>query len=139
MIEERGASVDHSLINGWAIRCLPLIEKMARKRKRPDGGRWRIYETYIKVKSLWKYLNRAVAKQGMNVDFLLTAKRFFDKAMGANVDPDKVAMDKSNANKAALDAINAGREVPTPVRQVKYLNNVGGCRDFCVRGHFVKP
>ena len=35
-------------------------------------------ETYIKVKGDWKYLYRAVDKQGKTVDFLLTAKR--DKA-----------------------------------------------------------
>ena len=88
-------------------------------------------ETYIKVKGFWKYLYRAVGKQGKTVDFLLTAKRdmaaakrFFDKAMGANGDPDKVAMDKSGAIKAAIDAINAGRAVPILVRQVKYLNNI---------------
>ena len=50
---------------------------------------------------------------------MAVAKRFFDKAMGANGDPDKVAMDKSGANKAAIDAINAGRDVPIVVRQVK--------------------
>jgi len=44
--------------------------------------------------------------------------------MGANGDPDKVAMDKSGANKAAIDMVNAGRDVPIVVRQVKYLNNV---------------
>ena len=31
MMEERGVSVDHSSINRWAIRFLPLIEKIARK------------------------------------------------------------------------------------------------------------
>ena len=55
---------------------------------------------------------------------MAAAKRFFDKAMGANGDPDKVAMDKSGANKAAIDAINAGRDVQILVRQVKYLNNI---------------
>ena len=131
MMEERGVSVDHSSINRWAIRFLPHIEKMARKHKRPVGVSWRMDETYIKVKGVWKYLYRAVDKHGRTVDFLLTAKRdmaaaqrFFDKAMGANGDPDKVAMDKSGANKAAIDAINAGRDVPIVVRQVKYLNNV---------------
>ena len=55
---------------------------------------------------------------------MAAAKRFFDKAMGTNGDPDKVAMDKSGANEAAIDAINAGRNVPILVRQVKYLNNI---------------
>jgi putative transposase len=131
MMLERGVSVDHSSINRWAVRFLPLIEKMSRKHKRPVGSSWRMDETYIKVKGVWKYLYRAVDKQGKTVNFLLTvkrdmaaAKRFFDKAMGANGDPDKVVMDKSGANKAAIDAINAGRAVPIVVRQIKYLNNI---------------
>ena len=131
MMVERGVSVDHSTINRWAIRFLPLIEKMARKHKHAVSGSWRMDETYIKVKGFWKYLYRAVDKHGKTVDFLLTAKRdkaaakrFFDKAVGANGDPDKVAMDKSGANKAAMDTINAGRAVPILVRQVKYLNNI---------------
>ena len=131
MMEERGVSVDHSSINRWAIRFLPLIEKVSRKHKRPVGGSWRMDETYIKVKGVWKYLYRAVDKQGNTVDFLLTAKRdmaaakrFFDKAMRENGVPEKVTMDKSGANKAAIDAINVGRDVPIVVRQVKYLNNI---------------
>jgi putative transposase len=131
IMTERGVSVDHSSINRWAIRFLPIVEKMGRKHRRPVGGSWRMDETYIKVKGVWKYLYRAVDKQGKTVDFLLTAKRdmaaakrFFDKAMGANGDPDKVAMDKSGANKAAIDAINADRDLPILVRQVKYLNNI---------------
>ena len=131
MMQERGVSVDHSSINRWAIRFLPLIEKIARKHKRPVGGSWRMDETYIKVKGVWIYLYRAVDKQGKTVDFLLTAKRdmaaakrFFDKAMHASGGPEKVTMDKSGANKAAIDAINVGREVPVLVRQVKYLNNI---------------
>ena len=55
---------------------------------------------------------------------MVAAKRFFDKAMGANGVPDKVAMDKSGANKAAIDAVNSGRDEPIVVRQVKYLNNI---------------
>ena len=131
MMEERVVSVNHSSINRWAIRFLPLVEKMARKHKRPVGGSWRMDETYIKVNGVWKYLYRAVDKQGKTVDFLLTAKRdmtavqrFFDKAMAANGAPNKVVMDKSGANKAAIDAVNAGRDVPILVRQVKYLNDI---------------
>ena len=75
MMEERGVSVDHSSINRWTVRFLPLIEKMARKHKRPVGGSWRMDETYIKVKGVWKYRYRAVDRQGKTVAFLLTAKR----------------------------------------------------------------
>ena len=131
MMEERGVSVDHSTVSRWAIRFLPLLEKIFRKHKRPVDGSWRMDETYIRVKGTWKYLYRAVDRDGKTIDFLLTAKRdkaaakrFFDKAMQANGVPEKVTMDKSGANKAAIDEINASREIPVVVRQVKYLNNI---------------
>ena len=44
--------------------------------------------------------------------------------MKANDVPEKVTMDKSGANKAAIDEINASNEIPIIVRQVKYLNNI---------------
>ena len=50
--------------------------------------------------------------------------RFFDKAMQANDVPEKVTMDKSGANKAAIDEIKASSGIPIIVRQVKYLNNI---------------
>ena len=42
MMEERGIEVDHSSINRWAIRFLPLLEKVFRKHKRPavEAGAW---------------------------------------------------------------------------------------------------
>ena len=56
-MQERGVCVDHSSINRWAIRFLPLLEK---RHKRPVGVSWRMDKTYIKVKGTWKYLYRAV-------------------------------------------------------------------------------
>jgi putative transposase len=44
--------------------------------------------------------------------------------MKASGVPEKVTMDKSGANKAAMDEINGRREMPIIVRQVKYLNNI---------------
>jgi putative transposase len=38
--------------------------------------------------------------------------------------PEKVTMDKSGSNKAAIDEINVDRDVPIVVRQIKYLNNI---------------
>lgn len=131
IMQERGVTVNHSTISRWAIRFLPLLENIFRKHKRPVGTSWRMDETYIKVGGQWKYLYRAVDKQGGTIDFLLTARRdvtaatrFFQKVMKQNGDPEKVTMDKSGSNKAAIDAINEGRDVPSQVRQVKYLNNI---------------
>ena len=131
MMQERGVVVDHSTINRWAVRFLPLLEKEFRKHKRAVGSSWRMDETYIKVKGVWKYLYRAVDKDGNTVEYLLTARRdkaaarrFFDKAMRLHGQPEKIAMDKSGANKAAIDDINDGLENQIVVRQVKYLNNI---------------
>ena len=123
-MQERGVQVDHSSISRWAIRFLPLLEKVFRRHKRPVGESWRMDETYIKVNGQWKYLYRAVDKAGKTVDFLLTARRdkkaamrFFEKAMRANEVPEKVTMDKSGANKAAIDQIIENKEIAIVVRQ----------------------
>jgi putative transposase len=88
-------------------------------------------ETYIKVKGQWKYLYRAVDKAGNTIDFLLRAhrdktavRRYFEKLIAQNGEPETVTIDKSGANMAALDAINAERETPIRIRQTKYLNNI---------------
>src|ERR1700687_3299671 len=88
-------------------------------------------ESYVKLKGKWKYFYRAVDKAGKTIDFLLTAKRdkaaarrFFENAIGQNGSPETVTVDKSGANLAALHAVNAERETPIEIRQVKYLNNV---------------
>jgi len=131
MMQECGVFVDHFSINRWAIRFLPLLEKVFRQHKRSVGVSWRLDETFIKVEGDWKYLYRAVDKQGKTVDFLLTAQRdkaaairFFDKAMKISGVPEKVTMDKGGANTAAMDEINARGEMLIIVRQVKYLNNI---------------
>ncbi len=62
------------------------------------------------------------------VDFILRAKRdkkatlrFFKKVMASSDTPEKVAIDKRGANKAAMDYVNAERKQFIVVRQVKYL------------------
>ena len=72
---ERGVMVDHSTIHRWAIKMLPALAAVCRRRKRPVGKSWRMDETYVKVGGQWKYLYRAVDKGGDTIDFLLRAKR----------------------------------------------------------------
>jgi putative transposase len=131
MMEERGVEVDHSTLNRWVIKYAPLLEQEFRTRKLPAGGSWRMDETYVRVKGVWKYLYRAVDKTGVTVDFLLTARRdrnaalrFLRKATGHNGTPEKVTIDKSGANTAALEHYNAERNAGIEIRKVKYLNNI---------------
>ena len=131
MMAERGTSVDHSTVHRWALKLLPVLEKAFRNRKRPVGKIWRMGETYIRVKGEWKYLYRAVDKDGNTVDFLLrahrdktAARRYFEKSIAQNGVPETLTIDKSGANLAALEAINANRETPIKIRQSKYLNNL---------------
>ena len=78
MMQERGVFVDHATVHRWAIKVLPVLAAVFRRRKRPVGRSWRMDETCIMVSGQWKYLYRAVDRDGDTVDFLLTAKR--DKA-----------------------------------------------------------
>ena len=109
MTKERGFEVDHSTIQRWVVHYSPKLEEAFHKRKRKPGNRWRLDETYIKVKGQWKYLYRAVDKAGNTIDFLLTAKRdkkaalrFLNKAIDRNKKPGLINIDKSGANTAAI-------------------------------------
>ncbi|MFL9967114.1 IS6 family transposase, partial [Paraburkholderia sediminicola] len=131
MMAERGISVNHSTVHRWALKLLPVLEKAFRRHKRPVGKSWRVDETYIKVTGEWKYLYRAVDKAGNTIDFLLrahrdktAARRYFEKSIAQNGEPETVTIDKSGANMAALEAINAERQTPIKIRQTKYLNNI---------------
>lgn len=131
MMAERGVSVDNSTVHRWALKLLPALSKIFRSHKRPVGKSWRMDETYILVRGQWKYLYRAVDKAGHTIDFLLraqrdkaAARRFFEKAIAHNGQPDSVTIDGSPVNLAALRDINAEQEAPIAIRQVEYLNNI---------------
>src|SRR6266536_4224900 len=88
-------------------------------------------ETYIKVKGQWYYLYRAVDKHGHTIDFLLTehrdeeaALRFLKKAIRRHGVPEKITIDGSEANEAAIKRYNEAHGTHIIIRQVKYLNNI---------------
>ena len=131
LMEERGVEVDHSTINRWVIKYSPQLEEAFHHRKRPVWVSWRMDETYIKVKGEWRYLYRAVDKQGQTIDFLLTeqrdeqaAKRFLTKAIRRHGVPEKITIDGSAANKAAITSYNEEHSTAIEIRQIKYLNNI---------------
>lgn len=129
----RGLTIDHSTLQRWVERFASLLDGKFRNRKKAVQGSWRMDETYIKVKGQWMYLYRAVDKYRATIDFLLRAKRntqaaksFFKKAIKQHGKPDKINVDKSGANRAALDTINQDypKDQQIEIRQNKYLNNM---------------
>ena len=131
LMEERGVEVDHATINRWVIKYSPQLEEAFHRRKRPVWVSWRMDETYMKVKGQWRSLYRAVDKQGQTIDFLLTehrdeeaALRFLKKVIRRHGVPEKITIDGSAANEAAIKRYNAEHGTAIVIRKTKYLNNI---------------
>ena len=94
-------------------------------------GSWRRDETYIKVKGQGRYRYRAVDTQGQTIDFLLTeprdeaaALRVLKKAIRRHGVPEKITIDGSAANEAALKSYKAEHGTAIVIRKTKYRNNI---------------
>jgi putative transposase len=131
LMEERGVDVDHSTINRWVVKYSPPLEEAFHRRKRPVWISWRMDETYIRVKGQGYSLYRAVDKAGQTIDVLLTkhrdeqaAKRFLTKAIRRHGVPEKITIDGSEANAAAIRNYNKEHGTAIIIRQVKYFNNI---------------
>ena len=137
MFAERNIHFDHSTLNRWVIKYAPQLEAAFRIKKHCVSSSWRMDETYVKVKGRWVYYYRAVDKYGAIIDFYLSetrdepaARAFFNKAINQHGLPEKVVIDKSGANAAALDTINIRLWLSgymlfmIEVLAIKYLNNI---------------
>ena len=70
-------------------------------------------------------------KHGQTIDFLLTehrdteaALRFLKKAIRWHGVPEKITIDGSAANEAAIKSYNAEHGTAIAIRKIKYLNNI---------------
>ena len=86
---------------------------------------------YVKIKGKAAYLYRAVDKDGHTIDFLLTPNRdrdaaetFLRKAIRAQELPEKITIDKSGSNTAAITHYNRTHKTTIIIRHSKYLNNL---------------
>src|SRR5215475_11310334 len=77
------------------------------------------------------YLYRAVDQDGYTIDFLLTPTRdrdaagaFLRKAICSQGLPEKITIDKSGANTAAIAHYNETHKTAIVIRHSKYLNNI---------------
>ena len=131
MMQERGVFVDHSTVHRWTTKMAPVLAAVFRRHKRAVGRNYCMDETYIKVSGQWKHLYRAVDRAGDTVDFVLTVKRdraasrrFLERAINLHDVPEKITIDKSGANTAAIESVKANACVEIVLRQSKYLNNI---------------
>ena len=88
-------------------------------------------ETYMKVKGQWRYRYRAVDKQGQTIDFLLTehrdeeaALRLLTKAIRRHGVPEKITIDGSAANEAAIKSYHEEHGTAIVIRKTQYRNNI---------------
>ena len=134
LMGERGVAVDHATLYRWVQRYAPELEKRTLWYQNRISFSWRVDETYVRVKGRWKYLYRAIDKDGNTLDFLLSdrrdakaAKRFLAKALRRSRDwkPQVINTDKNPAyGEAIIELKKEGLlSKDTRHRQVKYLNN----------------
>ncbi|MEP0925465.1 IS6 family transposase [Leptolyngbya sp. FACHB-711] len=134
MMQERGVAIDHSTINRWVLKYALELDKRIRRHLKPTNDSWRVDETYIKSKGMWKYLYRAVDSEGNTLDFMLRAKRdgkaaarFFRKVLKGQHTrtPRVITVDKNAAYPVAMESLKEDGTIDqeTQLRQSKYLNN----------------
>ncbi|MEO1396917.1 MAG: IS6 family transposase [Cyanobacteria bacterium J06634_5] len=142
MMLERGVKVDHTTIYRWVQAYSPELDKRCRLYLKPTNDSWRVDETYVKVKGVWKYLYRAVDSESNTLDFMLSAKRdtkaakrFFKKVLKAShtIGPRVITVDKNAAyppancqvSACAIADLKVSEVLPekTETRQSKYLNH----------------
>ena len=140
LLMERGYIVDHSTIQRWVTKYAAKLQEMFNKKHRKHSryNSWRVDETYVKVKGKWCYLYRAIDKHGDTLEFMLSetraesdARDFFERTMSKYGIPEKVTVDKSGSNYAALVYLNlliffttTDLDKCIEIRQIKYLNNM---------------
>src|SRR5437868_1489344 len=111
MFLERGFEFTHEAVRDWEARFAPLIsEQLRSKRKGSVGRSWHVDETYIRVGGTWRYLYRAIDRDGNLVDTMLSekrdrdaAKRFFKQALEvAEQAPEHVTSDGHDSYPRAI-------------------------------------
>jgi putative transposase len=107
----RGFVFTYEAVRDWEAKLTPaLAEELRRSRKGKVGRSWYVDETFIRVHGHWKYLYRAIDRDGALVDVMLrqhrnltAAKRFCRSAKTVtDVIPDRVTTDGHDAYPRAI-------------------------------------
>lgn len=126
----RGFHLSHQTVHNWAQAFGPELALTLRKRRKGKCGyKWHIDATYLWVEGRWRYLYRAIDKEGNLVDVYLSdvrdqaaAKQFFLQAENTTgMTPDQITTNKEPALAAAHEEVfgNGAKH-----RDCKYKNNL---------------
>src|SRR5215510_14839254 len=111
MFLTRGFVFTYEAVREWEAKLTPaLAENLRRKRRGRVGPSWYVDETYIRVRGQWRYLYRAIDRDGALVDVMLSehrdlaaAKAFFRSTKTVTgVTPDRVTTDGHDAYHRAI-------------------------------------
>ena len=106
MFLQRGIDFTHEAVRDWEAKLAPLLSDTLRKRRHGAVGKsWYVDETYIKVQGQWRYLYRAIDRDGQLIDVRLSetrdltaAEAFFRSAWAVTrVTPDRITTDGHDA------------------------------------------
>src|ERR1700689_2171371 len=76
MFGTRGIVFSHEAVREWEAKLTPaLAEDLRRRRRGKVGCSWYVDETYIKVHGHWRYLYRAIDRNGALVDVMFSEHR----------------------------------------------------------------
>ena len=125
----RGIVFSHEAVRDWEAKLTPALAEGLRRRRRGRVGKsWYVDETYIKVHGHWRYLYRAIDRNGALVDVMFSEHRdmaaamaFFQSAKAVtDVTPDRVTTDGHDSYPRAIRT-TLGEGVKH--RTSRYLNN----------------
>ena len=110
----RGIVFSHEAVRDRETKLAPaLAEGLRRRRRGKVGNSWYVDETYIKVHGHWRYLYRAIDRNGALVDVMFSehrdmaaAKAFFRAAKTVtDITPDRVTTDGHDSYSRAMDNV----------------------------------
>ncbi|MCO4337434.1 IS6 family transposase [Staphylococcus hyicus] len=132
ILRERGIHVHHSTIYRWVQEYAPILYQIWKRKHKKVYYKWRVDETYIKIKGQWHYLYRAIDVDGYTLDISLRKKRdnhsayaFIKRLIKQFGKPKMIITDPSPSTKVAMSKLIKDFKLnPNCHCTSKYLNNL---------------